>query len=119
MNIFRKNVVSLRICYKLLYSKLIGASYQNIGLMMLMKYTIQLHTESGNFAQPLPQDVIHLSSLDEIKFELETFQKMVHRFDDSVCEASVYFGYHNDVTDMHPDKIAVFGKNRGIKIKNI
>lgn len=84
-----------------------------------MDYTIQLHTESGNFAPPQPNDVIHCSSRNEIKWELEAFQDMVHQFDNSKCEATVYIGNHLKVVDLYPDQVACLSPRGRLILKYV
>lgn len=82
-----------------------------------MRYTIQLHTESGNFAAPEGTDIAHCHSLADIRRRLERWQNTVHRFDEAPCSALVWRGTLKDVTDTLPDAEATLGPRGGFNLR--
>jgi hypothetical protein len=81
-----------------------------------MKYTIQLHTESGSFSAPDGKDVKHARSRAEIRGLLEQWVDTVTRYGDAPCSALVWRGHLEDVTDVYPDAEATLGKRGGFHL---
>jgi len=84
-----------------------------------MNYTIQLYTESGNFAAPEGKDVIHCTNKADILWELERWQDEVHQYDEAPCGALVWRGVYRDVTDLYPDNEATLGPRGGLRLQNV
>lgn len=82
-------------------------------------YTIQLFTESGNYASPEGEDVIFCKNREDIRWELERWQDEVHRYDDARCGALVWRGNYQNITDLHPDYEVAFGPRGGLKFTNV
>jgi hypothetical protein len=81
-----------------------------------MKYTVQLHADSGNWACPDATDVHHVHSRDAVNGILEDWSDTVGRMDDERCaSALVWKGHLDDVTDAYPDFQLVLGPRMGIR----
>lgn len=81
-----------------------------------MKYTLQLHADSGNWACPEPTDVRYAYSKREAAGLLEDWADTVGRLDDERCaSALVWRGHLEDVTDAYPDWQLVLGPRMGIR----
>ena len=81
-----------------------------------MRYTIQLHTESGCFATPQGDDVRHCTSQADIRWHLDNWADTVSRYADAPVEALVWRGTLDDVTDVYPDWIATLGPKGGMQL---
>jgi hypothetical protein len=84
-----------------------------------MKYTIQLHTDSGMFRAPEGHEVKHCSSKNAIRRALGSWHDIVNRYSDGQCSALVWKGALQDVTDIHPDGEATLGKRGGFRIERV
>jgi hypothetical protein len=84
-----------------------------------MKYTIQLHTDSGMFQAPEGQEVKHCSSKKDIRGSLEHWNDTVNRYSEGQCSALVWKGTLRDVTDIYPDGEATLGKRGGFRIESV
>ena len=81
-----------------------------------MKYTIQLHTESGCFAPPQGDDVRHCTSQADIRWHLDNWADTVSRYSEESVEVLVWRGTLEDVTDAYPDWIATLGPKGGMHL---
>jgi hypothetical protein len=81
-----------------------------------MRYTIQLHTESGCFATPRGIDVKHCTSKADIRYHLDNWEAMARRLSEEPVEALVWRGTLEDVTDIYPDWIATLGPRGGMNL---
>ncbi len=80
-----------------------------------MKYTIQPHTDSGNFAAPFgDQSLSHCRSRAECHGILQDWQDTVCRYGDAPVSALVWKGFYDDTTDVYPDFELTFGPRGGI-----
>lgn len=81
-----------------------------------MRYTIQLHTESGSFATPQGDNVRHCTSQADIRWHLDNWADTVSRYSEQPVEALVWRGTLNDVTDTYPDWVATLGPKGGMHL---
>jgi hypothetical protein len=81
-----------------------------------MRYTIQLHTESGCFATPRGIDVKHCTSKADIRYHLDNWADTVSRYANTPAEVLVWRGTLDDVTDIYPDWIATLGPRGGMQL---
>jgi hypothetical protein len=81
-----------------------------------MRYTIQLHTESGCFAAPRGIDVRHCSGQADIRWHLDNWADTVSRYSEEPVEVLVWRGTLEDVTDVYPDWIATLGPKGGMHL---
>lgn len=81
-----------------------------------MKYTIQLHTESGCFSAPQGDDVKHCQSKADIRWHLDNWADEVSRYSEQRVEALVWRGTLDDVTDVYPDWVATLGPRGGMQL---
>ena len=81
-----------------------------------MKYTIQLHTESGSFSTPQGDDVRHCTSKADIRYHLDNWADTVSRYANTPAEVLVWRGKLDDVTDIYPDWIATLGPRGGMNL---
>jgi hypothetical protein len=81
-----------------------------------MKYTVQLHADSGNWACPQPDDVRHAYSKQQAADLLTDWAETVGRYDDERCaSALVWCGHLDDVTDAYPDFELTLGPRLGVR----
>jgi hypothetical protein len=81
-----------------------------------MLYTVQLHTESGNYACPDGKgSLYHCRNKQECHDALLDWMDEVSRYDDASCSALVWRGHHGDVTDAYPDAEITIGPRGGIR----
>lgn len=81
-----------------------------------MKYTYQRLADSGNWAQPQPDDVSHASSVADLHWALDTWADTVERYDDrQAASLMVWVGDLDDVTDQYPDFVLAIGPRGGIR----
>ena len=81
-----------------------------------MRYTIQLHADSGNWACPEGTDVRHADSKRGAADWLSDWADTVGRYDDPQCtSALVWIGDYEDVTDLYPDFQLTVGPRGGIR----
>lgn len=81
-----------------------------------MRYTIQLHTESGCFATPQGDDVRHCQSKGDIRWHLDNWVDEVSRYSEQPVEVLVWRGTLDDVTDIYPDWVATLGPKGGLHL---
>lgn len=81
-----------------------------------MRYTIQLHTESGCFATPQGDDVRHCTSQADIRWHLDNWADTVSRYSEEPVEVLVWRGTFEDVTDIYPDWVAKLGPRGGMHL---
>lgn len=81
-----------------------------------MRYTIQLHTESGCFATPQGDEVLHCQSKADIHWHLDNWADRVSRYADTPVEVLVWKGTLDDVTDIYPDWVAKLGPRGGMHL---
>ena len=81
-----------------------------------MKYTIQTHAASGNWAAPSGRDSLrHVYSKREAADVLNDWAETVGRYDDERCaSALVWVGHHDDTTDLYPDWTLTMGPRLGV-----
>ena len=79
-------------------------------------YTIQLHSLSGSFASPWGNDVRHASSLSKVHGLLEDWADAHCTVGAEATDAHalVWYGEHEDVTDLYPDFELTIGPRGGI-----
>jgi hypothetical protein len=81
-----------------------------------VKYTIQLHADSGNWAYPQSDDVRHANSKQEAANFLTDWADTVGRYYDERCAtALVWRGHLDDVTDVYPDYELMLGPRLGVR----
>lgn len=81
-----------------------------------MLYTFQRLADSGNWAQPQPDDVEHCASLDALRWELNSWADTVDRYDErQAASLMVWVGCLDDVTDQYPDFELKLGPRGGIR----
>lgn len=81
-----------------------------------MRYTIQLHTESGCFATPQGDEVKYCHSKADIRWHLDNWADRVSRYADTPAEVLVWRGKLDDVTDIYPDWVATLGPKGGMHL---
>ena len=81
-----------------------------------MRYTIQLHTESGSFSSPQGDDVKHCSNKADIRWYLDDWADTVSRYSEESVEVLVWRGTLEDVTDVCPDWVATLGPRGGMNL---
>jgi len=80
-----------------------------------MLFTIQTHTESGNYASPDGKSSLyHCRNKRECGDILSDWADEVGRYDDAPCSALVWRGHHRDVTDLDPDAQITIGPRGGL-----
>ena len=81
-----------------------------------MRYTIQLHTDSGCFSTPQGDDVKHCRNKGDIRWHLDNWADTVSRYAEAPVEALVWRGTLDDITDVYPDWIATLGPRGGMHL---
>lgn len=80
-----------------------------------MTYTIQLISESGNWAHPEPTDVKYADNLSDLYSIFSDWMDTNDRFNEAKdATALVWKGRENDVTDLYPDWQLTVGPRGGI-----
>lgn len=94
-----------------------AADFTLIILLIPMLYTLQLHSESGNWASPSGTDSLsHHWSRDSVESTFDNWADTVGRYDARQdATGLVWKGHHDDVTDLYPDFQLTLGPRDGIR----
>ena len=82
-----------------------------------MRYTIQTHTESGNWAAPDgTQSLWLVTNKRDAAEHFQQWAAEVGRYVDPACSSAlVWVGNHCDVTDLYPDWRLSLGPRGGVR----
>lgn len=80
------------------------------------RYTVQFFADSGNWANPQPEDVTHCQTKQDVNRAFERWIDTVSDYDKpQVCSALVWIGELETTQDIYPDFQLTVGPRSGIR----
>lgn len=79
-----------------------------------MRYTAQTITDSWSFSTPNGNDVLHVSSIRELRDAFDDWRAEVRQHSEEPVYLFVWKGHHKDVTSLYPDFRFAEGPRKGI-----